>query len=302
MRTIRKAVFPVAGMGTRFLPATKAMAKEMLPVVDKPLIQYAVEEAVAAGIDQVVFVTGRGKRSIEDHFDHQNGLETLLLEQGKEHLAQVYREVSDMADVTYVRQKQPLGLGHAVWCARHVIGDEPFAVLLPDDLIDAEPGAIAQMKEAYEATGGSSQVAVEPVDPQAVKSYGVVDTDVQDSASYPVRGLVEKPDPAVAPSNLGVIGRYILSPTVFEPLGRAERGAGGEIQLTDALQALITEYGESLHAFPFQGVRFDCGSKAGYLKAQVELGLRHAEFGEELETFLRERLTRMDNKALPGMD
>ncbi|HKJ87162.1 MAG TPA: UTP--glucose-1-phosphate uridylyltransferase GalU [Gammaproteobacteria bacterium] len=300
MGTIRKAVFPVAGMGTRFLPATKAMAKEMLPVVDKPLIQYAVEEAVAAGIDQVVFVTGRGKRSIEDHFDHQNGLETLLLEQGKEELARIYREVSDMADVTYVRQKHPLGLGHAVWCARHVVGDEPFAVLLPDDLIDAEPGAIAQMKAAYEATG-AGQVAVEPVDPQAVKSYGVVDTDSREGTSYPVRGLVEKPDPAVAPSNLGVIGRYILSPTVFEPLGRAHRGAGGEIQLTDALQALITEYGEAVHAFPFQGARFDCGSKAGYLKAQVEFGLRHEEFGEELAGYLRERLAALDSRAVSGV-
>ncbi|HKL78212.1 MAG TPA: UTP--glucose-1-phosphate uridylyltransferase GalU [Gammaproteobacteria bacterium] len=292
-REIRKAVFPVAGLGTRFLPATKAMAKEMLPVVDKPLIQYAVEEAVAAGIDQVIFVTGRGKRSIEDHFDHQDGLEDQLLAKGKEDLAEVYREVSDMAEVTYLRQKQPLGLGHAVWCARHVVGDEPFAVLLPDDLMDAEPGAISQMKAAFEATG-ASQVAVEPVDPQAVGNYGVVDAGPKSGATHPVSGLVEKPDPTVAPSNLSVIGRYILSPTVFEPLGRAQAGAGGEIQLTDALQALITEYGEAIHAYPFEGVRFDCGSKAGYLKAQVEFGLRHSDFGDELGDYLRRRLASRD--------
>ncbi|MFP4616430.1 MAG: UTP--glucose-1-phosphate uridylyltransferase GalU, partial [Thiohalorhabdus sp.] len=259
---LRKAVFPVAGMGTRFLPATKAMAKEMLPVVDKPLIQYAVEEAVAAGIDQVIFVTGRGKRSIEDHFDHQDGLEDQLLAKGKDELARVYREVSDMADVTYLRQKEPLGLGHAVWCARHVVGDEPFAVILPDDLMDAEPGAIGQMKAAFEETG-ASQVAVEPVDATEVSSYGVIDPGDFNGRTYPVRGLVEKPDPTVAPSNLSVIGRYVLSPTVFEPLGRGKKGAGGEIQLTDALQALITEYGEAIHACPFEDVRFDCGSKAG---------------------------------------
>ncbi|MFB6260585.1 MAG: UTP--glucose-1-phosphate uridylyltransferase GalU [Thiohalorhabdaceae bacterium] len=288
--SIRKAVFPVAGMGTRFLPATKAMAKEMLPVVDKPLIQYAVEEAVAAGIDQVIFVTGRGKRSIEDHFDHQDGLEDQLLAKGKDDLAQVYREVSDMAEVIYVRQKQPLGLGHAVWCARHAVGDEPFAVILPDDLMDAEPGAIGRMKAAYEASG-ASQLAVEPVAPEDVGSYGVIDPGPFNGETYPVRGLVEKPDPAVAPSNQPVIGRYILSPTVFDPLSRARAGAGGEIQLTDALQALITEHGEALQAYPFEGARFDCGSKLGYLKAQVEFGLRRGEFGPDLADYLRQRLT-----------
>ncbi|HKJ70787.1 MAG TPA: UTP--glucose-1-phosphate uridylyltransferase GalU [Gammaproteobacteria bacterium] len=288
-RTIRKAVFPVAGLGTRFLPATKAMAKEMLPVVDKPLIQYAVEEAVAAGIDQVIFVTGRGKRSIEDHFDHQDGLENQLLAKGKDDLAQVYREVSDMAEVIYVRQKQPLGLGHAVWCARHAVGDEPFAVLLPDDLMDDAAGAIGRMKAAYEASG-ASQVAVEPVAAEDVGSYGVIDPGEAGGETYPVRGLVEKPEPGAAPSSLAVIGRYVLSPTVFEPLGRARRGAGGEIQLTDALQALITEYGEAIQAYPFEGVRFDCGSKLGYLKAQVEFGLRRGEFGEELAAYLRDRL------------
>jgi UTP--glucose-1-phosphate uridylyltransferase len=288
-RTIRKAVFPVAGMGTRFLPATKAMAKEMLPVVDKPLIQYAVEEAVAAGIEQVIFVTGRGKRSIEDHFDHQDGLEDQLLAKGKDELAQVYREVSDMAEVIYVRQKQPLGLGHAVWCARHAVGDEPFAVLLPDDLMDDTAGAIARMKAAYEASG-ASQIAVEPVAPEGVDSYGVIDPGTFNGETYPVNGLVEKPDPAVAPSNLAVIGRYVLSPTVFEPLSRATTGAGGEIQLTDALQALITEYGEAIHGYPFPGARFDCGSKLGYLKAQVEFGLRRSDFGAELGDYLRERI------------
>ena len=289
-RTIKKAVFPVAGMGTRFLPATKAMAKEMLPVVDKPLIQYAVEEAVAAGIEQVIFVTGRGKRSIEDHFDHQDGLEDQLLAKGKDELAQVYREVSDMAEVIYVRQKQPLGLGHAVWCARHAVGDEPFAVLLPDDLMDDAAGAIARMKTAFESSG-ASQIAVEPVDAEGVDSYGVIDPGEFNGETYPVNGLVEKPDPAVAPSNLAVIGRYVLTPTVFEPLSRATTGAGGEIQLTDALQALITDYGEAIHGYPFPGARFDCGSKLGYLKAQVEFGLRRGEFGAELAGYLADRIS-----------
>jgi len=288
-RTIRKAVFPVAGMGTRFLPATKAMAKEMLPVVDKPLIQYAVEEAVAAGIEQVIFVTGRGKRSIEDHFDHQDGLEDQLLAKGKDDLAAVYREVSDMAEVIYVRQKQPLGLGHAVWCARHAVGDEPFAVLLPDDLMDDAAGAIGRMKAAYEASG-ASQVAVEPVAPEGVGAYGVIDPGDFNGETYPVHGLVEKPDPEVAPSSLAVIGRYVLSPTVFGPLAQAKSGAGGEIQLTDALQALITDYGEAIQAYPFPGARFDCGSKLGYLKAQVEFGLRRGEFGDELGDYLRQRI------------
>jgi len=295
---VRKAVFPVAGLGTRFLPATKAMAKEMLPVVDKPLIQYAVEEAVAAGIEQVIFVTGRGKRSIEDHFDFQEGLESLLLDKGRQDLAQVYREVSDMASVTYVRQKQPLGLGHAVWCARDSVADEPFAVLLPDDLMDTEPGAIGRMKAAYEASG-ASQVAVEPVPAEAVGAYGVIDPGPFDGETYPVHGLVEKPAPRQAPSQLAVVGRYVLSPTVLDALGRAPRGRGGEIQLTDALQALITDYGEPLRAYPFPGTRFDCGSKLGYLKAQVELGLRRDDLGQELTEYLQERLRRRD-PAVPS--
>jgi UTP--glucose-1-phosphate uridylyltransferase len=261
----------------------------MMPVVDKPLIQYAVEEAVAAGIEQVIFVTGRGKRSIEDHFDHQDGLEALLLERGKEDLARVYREVSDMAEVTYVRQKQPLGLGHAVWCARHAVGNEPFAVLLPDDLMDSDPGAIASMKAAFDRLGGS-HLAVEPVDREATGAYGVIDAgDPLADGAIPVRGLVEKPSPEVAPSNQAVVGRYILPAAVFEPLGRAQRGAGGEIQLTDALQALV-EGGEPLYAHPFEGVRFDCGSKAGYLKAQLEMGLRREELGAELADYLHRRL------------
>ncbi len=296
---VRKAVFPVAGAGTRFLPATKVQPKEMLPVVDKPVIQYAVEEAVAAGIDQVIFVTGRGKRSIEDHFDHQDGLEEMLLERGKTDLAAVYREVSDMAEVIYVRQKQPLGLGHAVWCARHAVGDEPFAVLLPDDLIDTEPGATARMKAAFEDTG-ACQVAVEPVDRASVGAYGVIDPGPPQGEAYPVRALVEKPQPGQAPSNLAVIGRYILMPTVFEPLSRAQAGAGGEIQLTDALQALLDEHGEDLHALSFEGTRFDCGSKVGYLKAQVELGLRRSDLGPELAAYLRERLARADDPLPVG--
>ncbi len=287
-KTVRKAVFPVAGLGTRFLPATKAMAKEMLPVVDKPLIQYAVEEAVAAGIEQVIFVTGRGKRSIEDHFDYQEGLERLLLEKGRDDLAQIYREVSAMAEVTYVRQKQPLGLGHAIWCARYSVAEEPFAVLLPDDLMDAQPSAIGRMKAAFEGSG-SNQVAVEPVAREAVGSYGVIDPDEFDGETYPIRGLVEKPDPEQAPSGLAVIGRYILPPTIFEPLGRAQPGRGGEIQLTDALQALITEYGEAVCAYPFPGQRFDCGSKLGYLQAQVELGLRRTDLRSGLADYLKDR-------------
>jgi UTP--glucose-1-phosphate uridylyltransferase len=290
--SVRKAVFPVAGSGTRFLPATKAMAKEMLPVVDKPLIQYAVEEAVAAGIEQVIFVTGRGQRAVEDHFDHQEGLEEQLLAKGKDKLADVYREVSDMAEVTYVRQKQPLGLGHAVWCARDAVGDEPFAVLLPDLLMDDGAGTLRGLKAAYEQTG-CSQLTVAEVADEELTHYGAIDPGEWDGESYAVKCLVEKPG-VDSPSNLGVIGRYVLSPTVFEPLSQPRTGAGGEIQLTDALQSLIKDLGEPMQARPLAGPRFDCGSKLGYLKAQVALGLRRGEFGDELMAFLDQRLGQLE--------
>ncbi len=286
---VRKAVFPVAGLGTRFLPATKAMAKEMLPVVDKPLIQYAVEEAVAAGIEQVIFVTGRTKRSIEDHFDYQDNLEEQLVRKGATELARVYREVSDLAEVTYIRQKRPLGLGHAIWCARHVVGDEPFAVLLPDDLMVIQPPAIAQMKAAFEETG-ASQVAVEEVPMEEVTRYGVIDPAPPTGPRYPLNGLVEKPFSQEAPSNLAVMGRYIITPTIFKLLTQASRGASDEIQLTDALQVLITQYGEAVDGYLLDGVRYDCGNKLGYLKAQLDFGLQHSECGEQLADYLQERL------------
>jgi UTP--glucose-1-phosphate uridylyltransferase len=282
---IRKAVFPVGGLGTRFLPATKAMPKEMLPVVDKPLIQYAVEEAQAAGIEEFIFVTGRSKSAIEDHFDRSYELETTLSERGK--TAQVQAISAWMpgpGQVAYTRQQLPLGLGHAVWCARHLVGEEPFAVLLADDLILAETPCLKQMVGAYEETRGSV-VAVMEVPREQTNRYGVLDIAGDDGRLVAVKGVVEKPDPKVAPSNLSIIGRYILEPEVFMHLARIDRGAGGEIQLTDALAEMILG-NKPFHGLRFQGKRFDCGDKVGFLEANIAFAMARPDMAAAVRKIL----------------
>lgn len=286
---IRMAVFPVAGMGTRFLPATKANPKEMLPVVDKPLIQYAAEEAVAAGIETLVFVTGRNKRSIPDHFDKAYELETELAERGKTALLELVRNiVPPKVTCVYVRQTDALGLGHAVGCARPIVQHEPFAVILADDLIVShEGGALAQMVEQFNETQ-CSVLGVEEVPPEETGKYGVIDPVATDTPGlWDVRGIVEKPLPEDAPSNVAVVGRYILTPRIFDLLEKQEAGAGGEIQLTDAIAQLLKE--ERVTAFEFKGERFDCGSKLGYLKATVEFALQHPELQDDFKAYLESR-------------
>ncbi len=281
----RKAVFPIAGLGTRFLPATKAAPKEMLPIVDKPLIQYAVEEAYSAGIRQMIFVTGRTKRAIEDHFDTAYELETELEAAGKHELLSLVQRIKpeDMICV-YVRQPRALGLGHAVLCAEPLVGDEPFAVLLADDLMVGEPPVLAQLAAAFEQTQGSV-VAVEPVPPEHTRRYGMVaGTAVRDGLLRLSR-IVEKPAPEQAPSNLGVAGRYVFTPTIFEQIRRQGRGVGGEIQLTDGIAGLLAI--EPVHALRYAGERHDCGSKLGFLQATVALGLQHAECGPEFQQWLK---------------
>jgi UTP--glucose-1-phosphate uridylyltransferase len=281
IRPVHKAVFPVAGLGTRFLPATKSMPKEMLTVVDKPLIQYVVEEAQQAGIDTFVFVTGRGKGALEDHFDHAFELEANLKERGKDaELASVLAPMLSPSQVFYTRQQQPLGLGHAVWCAKPHIGDEPFAVISPDDLILSEPGCLAQMIAAYGEVGGN-MAAVEDVPKEHTNRYGILDVVSDDGRLARAKGLVEKPDPSVAPSTLSIVGRYILQPEVFAALDRHETGAGGEIQLTDAVAATISDI--SFHGFRFSGKRFDCGSKIGFVAANVAYGLQRDDIGDVRE-------------------
>jgi len=284
---LRKAVFPVAGLGSRFLPATKASPKEMLPIVDKPLIQYAVEEAAAAGITEMIFITGRNKRAIEDHFDKAYELETELERKGKTRLLESVRSVlPEGVRCIYIRQAEPLGLGHAVLCAQPAIGKEPFAVLLADDLMDGEPPAMARMAEIF-AREGASLLGVEEVPRDQTQSYGIVTVDAMREDWAPIRSIVEKPRPAEAPSNLAVIGRYVLTPRIFELLAGLTAGAGGEIQLTDAISALLKH--ERALAVKLPGRRFDCGSKLGYLEAAVELGLRHPEIGEAFGRFLAKR-------------
>ena len=285
---LRKAVFPVAGLGSRFLPATKASPKEMLPIVDKPLIQYAVEEAAAAGITEMIFVTGRNKRAIEDHFDKAYELETELERKGKTELLESVRSVlPEGARCIYIRQAEPLGLGHAVLCARPAVGDEPFAVLLADDLMDGEPPAMARMAELF-GSEGASLLGVEEVPRDQTQSYGIVTVDAMRGDWAPIRSIVEKPRPAEAPSNLAVIGRYVLTPRIFDLLAEVTPGTGGEIQLTDAISGLLKH--ERALAVRLPGRRFDCGSKLGYLEAAVELGLRHREVGEAFGRFLRNRI------------
>ena len=285
MAKIRTAVFPVAGRGTRFLPATKASPKEMLPIVDKPLIQYAVEEAIAAGAEKLVFITGSSKRAIEDHFDTDPELERQLADSGKHDLLALIRDiVPDHVTCIFVRQGVPLGLGHAVLCAQAAVGDEPFFVHLADDLIYSDVPCLLQMAQHYEKHG-ASVLGVETVPRDQTGSYGIVAVETEKSGAQRVKKIVEKPKPADAPSNLAVVGRYILAPAIFAKLQRTQRGAGGEIQLTDGIAALLAD--EPVHVLPFAGIRYDCGSKIGYLRATVEYGLRHPELGDSFRAYLQ---------------
>ncbi|MCK0512968.1 UTP--glucose-1-phosphate uridylyltransferase GalU [Aromatoleum buckelii] len=289
MKKVTKAVFPVAGMGTRFLPATKASPKEMLPIVDKPLIQYAVEEAVAAGITDMIFITGRTKRSIEDHFDKAYELETELEARGKkEMLALVQRTVPKGVNCIYIRQSEALGLGHAVLCAAPVIGDEAFAVILADDLLD-NPGSASIMEQMVGVYNYNrcSVLGTMNVPREETRQYGIVSTEAQLGDVQRVTGIIEKPKPEEAPTTQAVVGRYILTPRIFDHIRALQPGAGGEYQLTDAIAALLKD--EAVLSYQFKGVRYDCGSKLGYLKATIELGLRHPEIGEEFAAYLASR-------------
>jgi UTP--glucose-1-phosphate uridylyltransferase len=285
---VRKAVFPAAGWGTRFLPATKAQPKEMLPLVDKPIIQYAVEEAVAAGIEQVIIVTSSQKRAIEDHFDLSYELEHLLEEKGDIDMLRQVRHISDLAQVAYVRQKEQLGLGHAVLMAKDLIGHEPFAVILPDDVVVGDRPCIGQLIHAYEQTH-ASVVAVMEVPPEDTGRYGIIAAEATNDPLdhgrlHRVTALVEKPDPADAPSNLAIIGRYVLTPKIFDKLEQTQRGAGGEIQLTDGIAALMEE--QQVYAYEFEGIRYDAGTTMGWLKASVELALQRPELSTEFRAYL----------------
>lgn len=285
-KKVTKAVFPVAGMGTRFLPATKSIPKEIMTLVDRPLIQYAIDEARAAGIKEFIFVTSRGKSALEDYFDHSPELEATLRKAGKDELLEVLKETNmDSGAIAYLRQNRPMGLGHAVWCARRLIGDEAFAVLLPDDVIAADKPCLQQMIEAYEQTGGNMVAAME-VSPDKASSYGVLDIDEDMGAIVSVKGMVEKPKAEDAPSNLAVIGRYILTPKVLTNLNKLKQGAGGEIQLTDAI-AEETKAGK-VFGYRFRGQRFDCGSKAGFLQATVAFGLARPDLRDEFGVYLND--------------
>ncbi len=288
MKPIKKAVFPVAGMGTRFLPATKVMPKELFPIVDRPLLQYAVDEALEAGIEQMIFVNGRGKGMIEDHFDLAFELERNMEDRGKD------RSVLDGTRLTpgnsvFVRQQEPLGLGHAIWCARDIIGDEPFAIFLPDELMSGSPGCMKQMVDAYDKLGGNIVCALEiPI--EDTPSYGVIDPGYRDGPITEVKGLVEKPAAGTAPSNLILPGRYILQPEVMRILETQEAGAGGEIQLTDAMAQMIGK--QPFHGMTFDGARYDCGSKAGYVEANLALALAHPEIGDDIRAIAEKLLAK----------
>jgi UTP--glucose-1-phosphate uridylyltransferase len=282
--TIRKAVFPVAGLGTRFLPATKAMAKEMLPIVDKPLIQYAVEEAYASGITQIIFVTGAGKQAIENHFDHACELEHMLMARGKEsQLRESLSLIPDSGSIIYTRQNQPLGLGHAIWCARNIVGNEPFAVLLADDLLRAKTPVLKQMIDKFEQLQASI-VAVDEVDRQDTQKYGILDAGPPVDGITRIDGLVEKPAPQDAPSNLAIIGRYILTPEIFDILEGKEVGAGGEIQITDAMARLLRT--QPIYGYRYEGTRFDCGNKAGFQMANLAFAMERPELRARLLPFI----------------
>ncbi len=286
MKKLRKAVFPVGGLGTRFLPATKAMPKEMLTVVDKPLIQYAVDEAREAGIEQMIFVTGRGKSALEDHFDISYELETTMRERDKA-LDAIEGTRFRPGEVIYVRQQEPIGLGHAIWCARHIVGDEPFAIFLPDELMVGAPGCMKQMVEAYNEIGGNIVCALE-VAPEETRKYGIISPGAVNGKLTEVLGLIEKPAPGTAPSNLMIPGRYILQPEVMRVLENQARGAGNEIQLTDAMAQMIGT--QPFHGFRFEGRRFDCGDKAGFITANIALALDRADIGPVVKDWLDQNI------------
>jgi UTP--glucose-1-phosphate uridylyltransferase len=279
LKKVRKAIIPAAGLGTRFLPATKAMPKEMLPIVDKPTIQYIVEEAVASGIEDIIIVTGKGKRAIEDHFDNAWELEHNLAEKGKLDLLEKVRYSSNLANIHYIRQKQPLGLGHAVWCARNFIGDEPFAVLLGDDIVQSDTPCLKQLMDQFEQTH-SSIIGVQEVPEEETHRYGIIDPSGSQGRRYQVENFVEKPAPGTAPSNLAIIGRYILTPEIFLFLEKQEQGAGGEIQLTDAIQKLNQI--QRVFAYQFEGKRYDVGEKLGFIQTTIEIALQDPELKEPL--------------------
>ncbi len=294
-KKVTKAIFPVAGLGTRFLPATKSVPKEIMTLVDRPLIQYAIDEARAAGIKEFIFVTSRGKGALEDYFDHAPTLEQELRKKGKHQLLEILKDTNmDSGAIAYIRQHKALGLGHAVWCARRLIGNEPFAVILPDDVIAAEKPCLQQMVEAYAETGGNMVAAME-VPPEQASSYGVLDVQSDNGQIVEVKGMVEKPPVGEAPSNLAVIGRYILSPEVLKSLNKMKTGAGGEIQLTDAIAQGIGGK-EGVFGYRFRGQRFDCGSKSGFLQATVSFGLAREELRHDLLDYIRD-VVRMDQAA-----
>ncbi|GGA08687.1 UTP--glucose-1-phosphate uridylyltransferase [Paenibacillus marchantiophytorum] len=293
MKKIRKAIIPAAGLGTRFLPATKAQPKEMLPIVDKPAIQYIVEEAIESGIEDIIIVTGRNKRAIEDHFDKSVELEMMLAEKGNTKLLEIVQSVSNLADVHYIRQKQPLGLGHAILCARKFIGDEPFAVLLGDDILQSSPPGLKQMMNIYEQTG-SSVIAVQEVPWADVSKYGIVSPAAARVNYQLIADLVEKPERDQAPSNLAVIGRYIIMPEIFGILERQEPGRGGEIQLTDALRVLNRE--QQMAAYLMQAERFDVGDKMGYIEATIELALQRPDLQDQVKSYLLSLMKRWDSE------
>lgn len=290
MKKVRKAIIPAAGLGTRFLPATKAMPKEMLPIVDKPTIQYIVEEAVESGIEDIIIVTGKGKRAIEDHFDNAWELEQNLAEKGKFELLEKVRYSSNLANIHYIRQKEPLGLGHAVWCARNFIGDEPFAVLLGDDIVQNDPPCLKQLIDQYEETR-SSVIGVQEVPEDETHRYGIIAPASKEGRRYQVETFVEKPKQGTAPSNLAIIGRYVLTPEIFMFLDKQEKGAGGEIQLTDAIQQLNQI--QRVFAYQFEGKRYDVGEKLGFVISTVEMALQHNEIKDDLIKFLEEKINNL---------
>ena len=293
MKKVRKAIIPAAGLGTRFLPATKAMPKEMLPIVDKPTIQYIVEEAVASGIEDIIIVTGKGKRSIEDHFDSANDLEWNLEAKGKEDLLNKVRFASNLADIHYIRQKEPKGLGHAVWCARNFIGDEPFAVLLGDDIVQSGIPCLKQLINEFEETQ-SSIIGVQQVPKEVTDRYGIVDPGENKGRRYQVKNFVEKPGKGTAPSNLAILGRYILTPEIFMFLEKQQTGAGGEIQLTDAIQQLNQI--QRVFAYDFEGERYDVGEKLGFVKTTIDFALQNEEIKDEVYKFLHDRISKMKDE------
>lgn len=287
MSKVRKAIIPAAGLGTRFLPATKAMPKEMLPIVDKPTIQYIVEEAVESGIEDIIIVTGKGKRAIEDHFDNAFELEQNLIQKQKFELLEEVKHATEMVDIHYIRQKKPLGLGHAIWCARKFIGNEPFAVLLGDDIVQAEVPCLKQMIDLYDKYN-SSIIGVQPVPKKDVSRYGIIDVQKLSNNFYKVNHLVEKPNQEIAPSNIAIMGRYILTPQIFNILSNQTVGTGGEIQLTDALEVLTTL--ETVYAYQYIGKRYDVGEKIGFIKTTIEFALQREDIRDELRNFLEDML------------